>query len=188
MTLATPPNLDEFEVSVFGPGRGECILVHLGYNEWCMIDSCVGRGRSLPAAVEYLKELGQAALEGVLLVLATHWHDDHIGGIADSLREFTNAQFACSTALGHRQFLTLVQLQGKSLQGDSGVDEFGEILKILQERKQQGLRPAKVAPILAIQDRLLLRRSQGERAFPAAVTALSPSDATVKMALSKLRA
>jgi beta-lactamase superfamily II metal-dependent hydrolase len=186
MTLATLPQSDEFEVSVFGPGRGECILVHLGYNEWCMIDSCVGRGRSLPAAVEYLKELGQATLDGVLLVLATHWHDDHIGGIAASLREFTNAQFACSTALGQQQFLTLVQLQAKSLQGDSGVDEFGEILKILQERKQQGLSRAKVAPILAIQDRLLLRRNQGGRAFPAAITALSPSDGTVKMALSKI--
>jgi beta-lactamase superfamily II metal-dependent hydrolase len=186
MTIATPPKVDEFEVSVFGPGRGECILVHLGYNEWCMVDSCIGRGRSLPVAVEYLKEFGQSALDGVLLVLATHWHDDHIGGLATSLREFTNAKFACSNALGQPQFLTLVQLQAKSLQGNSGVDEFGQILKILHERNEQRLKSEKVAPILAIQDRCLLHRGHGIREFTAEITALSPSDMTVKMALNKI--
>jgi beta-lactamase superfamily II metal-dependent hydrolase len=186
MTLATPPKYDEFEVSVFGPGLGECILVHMGYNEWCMIDSCVARGRSLPAAVEYLNDLGQAALDGVLLVLATHWHDDHIGGIATSLRAFPNAQFACSTALGKPQFLTLVQLQRKSLQGDSGVDEFGEVIEILRERKLLGVCPARATTVWAVQDRRLLHRDQSGRAFPATVTALSPSDVAVQLALNKI--
>jgi beta-lactamase superfamily II metal-dependent hydrolase len=186
MTRATVPEFDEFEVSVFGPGRGECILVHLGYNEWCMIDSCVERGKSFPAAVEYLKELGQATLDGVLLVLATHWHDDHIGGISASLREFTNAQFACSSALGQQQFLTLVQLQMKSLQGNTGVDEFGEILKILQERKLRGIHRTQVTPVWAIQDRQILHRNQSGRTFQTTITALSPSDVTVKLALNKI--
>ena len=186
MSLTTPPHFDEFEVSVFGPGRGECILVHLGYNEWCMIDSCIGSGRSVPAAVEYLREIGQASLQGVLLVLATHWHDDHIGGIADCLREFTNAKFACSTALGHEQFLTLVQLQTKSLQGNSGVDEFGKVLNVLRERRLGEINSSKVAPIFAIQDRPLMHREDPGRAFSATITAHSPSDVTVRLALNKI--
>ncbi len=186
MTLGTPPLYDELEISVFGPGRGECILVHMGYNEWCMIDSCIGRGKLLPAAVDYLNELGEAALNGVLLVLATHWHDDHILGIAASLRAFTNARFACSTALKTEQFIALVQLQTKALQSDSGVDEFGEILKILRDRKPSQLSDKLITPMWAIQDRQLLYRNQGERTFSAKITALSPSDGTVKLALNQI--
>jgi beta-lactamase superfamily II metal-dependent hydrolase len=186
MSRGTPPQSDEFEVSVFGPGRGECILVHMGYNEWCMIDSCIESGKSLPAAVEYLKGLGQATLDGVLLVLATHWHDDHIGGMAACLLEFTNAQFACSNAPSAAQFLTLVQLQTKSLQGNSGVDEFAKILQLLKERKRHQVRSERVTPILAMQDRRLLHRSDTGRAFSSTITALSPSDASVKLALNKI--
>ena len=186
MTIATPPQSDEFELSVFGPGRGECVLVHLGHNEWCMIDSCCGKGRSLPAAVEYLNGFGQTALDGVLLVLATHWHDDHIRGLAESLRSFPNARFACSTALKTEQFFTLVQLQTKAIQGDSGLDEFRDVLEIIKERKHQGVSAKRFSPVWAIQDRSLLRRSDEKRGFPAIVTALSPSDITVQMALNKI--
>ena len=186
MTVGNPPKYDELEISVFGPGRGECILVHMGYNEWCMIDSCIGTGKALPAAVEYLTELGGASLEGVLLVLATHWHDDHIRGIADSLHSFPNARFACSSALKNQEFLTLVQLQTKSLQGDSGVDEFGKIVKILKERGRLNVNQKNASPVFAIQDRLLLQRNEIGRLFPATITALSPSDVAVTLALSKI--
>lgn len=27
------PNVDEVEVSLFGPGYGECIVIHIGDNE-----------------------------------------------------------------------------------------------------------------------------------------------------------
>ena len=138
MTLQIPPEVDEFEVSVFGPGRGECILIHLGYNEWCMVDSCVGPGSSRPAAVEYLGGFGQKALEGVLLVLATHWHDDHIRGIGAAIREFPNAEFACSMALQTGHFATLVKLATKVVHGNSGVDEFGKFSTLLMERKERG--------------------------------------------------
>src|ERR1035437_522077 len=127
MSRDVPPKVDEFEISVIGPGRGECIVLHLGNNNWCVVDSCTGPGSSESAAVEYLSQFGEEALQGVRLLLATHWHDDHIRGIASALRRFTNAQFSCSTALEKTQFVTLVQLQSQALQGDSGADEFAEI-------------------------------------------------------------
>jgi len=35
-----PVKQDEIEVSVFGPGYGESILVHLGAGKWVIVDSC----------------------------------------------------------------------------------------------------------------------------------------------------
>jgi hypothetical protein len=49
---------------IIGPGPGECIVLHLGDNEWCIVDSCLPHGSSEPAAVEYLKSLGNNTLAG----------------------------------------------------------------------------------------------------------------------------
>ena len=156
MTLSALPKYDEFEVSVFGPGRGECILVHMGYNEWCMIDSCVGRGRSLPAAVEYLTDLGQAALDGVLLVLATHWHDDHIGGIASCSVRSQMRNLHARRRWGSTSFSPWCNSSGKSLQGDSGVDELEKSLEILRERDSRSQSARATTTVWAVQDRRLL--------------------------------
>lgn len=49
-----PPAHDELEVSVFGPGYGEAIVIHLGENEWILIDSCIEPESKEPAAIHYL--------------------------------------------------------------------------------------------------------------------------------------
>lgn len=49
--LAIPPKADELEVSVFGPGIGECVVVHAGAGEWMIVDSCVDRSSGLPVAL-----------------------------------------------------------------------------------------------------------------------------------------
>ena len=40
------PSAREIEVSLFGPGYGECVLVHLGEGQWMIVDSCVEQGSS----------------------------------------------------------------------------------------------------------------------------------------------
>jgi hypothetical protein len=186
MSRFNPPQYHELEVSVFGPGRGECVVVHLGYGKWCVVDSCIERGKSISAALEYLTGLGTNALEGVLLVVATHWHDDHIRGIANCLREFPYARFACSAALQTEHFIKLVKLEQTTLQQNSGVDEFGSVLDLLLERRQQDLHQNLVSPQWAIENRSLLQLSTNPRLFPASITALSPSDGTLKLAFDKI--
>lgn len=186
MTRSLPPKEDEFEVSVIGPGRGECVVLHLGHNQWCIVDSCVGPGSKRPAAIEYLSSLGCNALEGVLLVLATHWHDDHIHGIARSLEQLPNAQFSCSMALNTGQFAKLVALTSETIQDGSGVDEFAAIFDLILERKAKKQPTKLVAPLFAIENRTLLTLPNGARRFPARVIALSPSDGTVKIALEQI--
>src|SRR3954447_12601863 len=75
------PREDEVEVTVLGPGRGECVLVHLGAGDWMIVDSCQPGGhRARHPALEYLMDIG-ADLGKVTLIVASHWHDDHIRGL-----------------------------------------------------------------------------------------------------------
>jgi hypothetical protein len=187
MMQSSRPKDDEIELSIFGPGRGECIVLHLGFNEWCMIDSCIDPATSLPIGAKYLSSLGEGTLAGVRLVLATHWHDDHIRGLSAALNQFPNATFACSNALRSEEFLKLVGLELDSLQGNSGVDEFGHVYKVLLERNRQSRPRRLVSPGWAIENRCLLQLPvSGQRAFPASLIALSPSDGVVRQAYQQI--
>jgi hypothetical protein len=39
---ATAPRIGECELSLFGSGVGECIVIHLGNGDWVIVDSCFG--------------------------------------------------------------------------------------------------------------------------------------------------
>ena len=79
-----PPDGDELEVSVFGPGKGECIVVHVPNGPWFTVDSL--SLRSAPVAVAYLAEtLKVDELWGLFL---THWHTDHTEGAAATIEAF----------------------------------------------------------------------------------------------------
>lgn len=181
---STPPRADEFEISLISPGRGECIVVHLGDNEWCVIDSCIPAGLREPAALEYLGQLNNHAVESIRLVVATHWHDDHIRGLTSVLQRSSNAQFYCSAALDSKNFAILVEIVSSTLQGSSGVDEFASIFQLLRERAPAQFPTRLVTPKFAIENRTLLSLSSRTRSFPASVRALSPSDGTVKLAFN----
>ena len=77
------PASDVIEVSIFGPGKGESIAVHLGSNQWLIVDSCVDQiDRSNPA-LRYLESIGVDLSADVRMVVGTHAHDDHIAGISE---------------------------------------------------------------------------------------------------------
>lgn len=78
------PNENEIEVSVFGPGYGECIVIHLGKNEWLIVDSCLNPQTKNIATIEYFASIG-VSLDAVKAIVATHWHDDHIRGLSKLL-------------------------------------------------------------------------------------------------------
>ena len=80
-----PPKSDEVEVSIFGPGVGESLVLHIGSGEWVVVDSCMNGDRSSPAALEYLREIGVDPATQIKWVIATHWHDDHVEGISEIL-------------------------------------------------------------------------------------------------------
>ncbi|MGC1523037.1 MAG: MBL fold metallo-hydrolase, partial [Steroidobacteraceae bacterium] len=103
--VANPPAPDEVEVTVIGPGFGECILVHTGSGRWLIVDSCRDPATRQPAALLYLRSLGVDPATSVDWIVATHWHADHVGGIYELVSICSKAQFFCASVLQKREFL-----------------------------------------------------------------------------------
>lgn len=140
MSLKTsPPRNNELELSLFGPGVGESAVVHLGNGRWMIVDSCRSGKEGCPAALEYLERIGVNIEHDVRLIVATHWHDDHIRGLATLVKRATNAEFICSAALLCEEFLTLVNADKivKLIGNSSGVSEFAHILDIISKRSKK---------------------------------------------------
>lgn len=98
MALTTKPESHQFEVSLFGPGVGESVVVHLGSNNWIIVDSCK-TAHHQAAALEYLDGLGVDLSNDVKAVVATHWHNDHVRGLDETFTRCSSAKFICSSAL-----------------------------------------------------------------------------------------
>lgn len=114
----------------------------------------------------------------VKLVVATHWHDDHVRGMASLMAACTQADFACSAALNGDELLlgirALRRAQFPSSHMTSGVDEM--------MRTISGLRPDTAR--WAIEGRLLYQRLTEP---VCRVVALSPSDQVQQHAFLEIR-
>ena len=159
----TAPGEEELELTLLGPGYGESIAIHLGCGDWVIVDSFLDPDGT-PAALRYLETIGVCPNEAVVLIVATHWHDDHIRGMARLLQVCPTAQFCCASALCSTEFLTAIgTLEGNHFSASgSGLRELYRVFSYLGERE--------TPPIHALANRVLLRRSH------CIVRSLSPSD------------
>jgi len=180
---AVPPSSDQIELSLFGSGFGEAVLVHMGKNQWIVVDSCLDPASKQPALFAYMKELGIDWSGAVRLIVVSHWHDDHIRGISSIVEECPEAKVWISGAMTEQEFRKLVfAAEEQNLAQARGVDEFLRISSILEARKAT---KAKCNPPRgAIQNRVLLQETLETSAgdCDVKVTALSPSDASVHLA------
>jgi hypothetical protein len=170
-------------MSVFGPGVGECVLLHVGNSEWVVIDSCIQAGTTEPVAGAYLKSMG-VDLSSVKLILATHFHDDHIRGLSKLVEDCQAARFAMSGAMQIEQFGQLVlsvDMQNRLVRDTSSASEFAHILQTLKTRSDAGKLPA---PSYASEGTCLFRDAYCNTR----ITALSPSAATITNAHAELAA
>jgi hypothetical protein len=173
---------DELEVSIFGPGVGECIALHLGAGEWAVVDSCIDRASGEPVALRYLRDLGVDPAIAVKLIVVTHWHDDHIAGSAALFRACRAAEVVCSVALQSREFYSVVALGKRSLEKDSGVAELGGILDELKARAPHQARPLSIGPRFVTSDTCVWNRPN-MFGTTVSIHALSPSSGAVQRAL-----
>lgn len=169
-----PPKPDELEISVFGPGYGESVLIHVGNGVWFAIDSCVNHSTKRPAPLDYLNGIGVNPATGIVLIIASHWHDDHVRGLHDLLLASESASFSCSLALTKAEFLTLAKIYSTS-QGKipSGPQELYRCLETMKERTQQAGGGA--LNRWATIDKLLYQTTFNQP-IKCKLTALSPSD------------
>ncbi len=158
-----PPHAAEIEIAMLGPGYGESILVHTGDGEWVVIDSFLNPdGR--PAALAYLERLGHPPARTIKLIVATHWHDDHIRGMGRLVESCSAARFCCAGALRRLEFLRMVEgFRAKGPRGASfGAREMATVFAYLGH--------AGVSPLWAMASRRIHRSSTCE------VWSLSPDD------------
>ncbi|WP_427922139.1 MBL fold metallo-hydrolase [Streptomyces sp. cg40] len=180
-----PPAPDEFEVSLFGPGKGESVVVHLGARRWIVVDSCRDQRTRKVAALDYLRGIGVDLATEVLAVVATHAHDDHFDGIAEIVEACSAATIVTSQALMNREFFALVEAD-RDIAGvtdTASYKEYRRIFEIIQQRKNKaGIRPGRRA-----EENKVLLDLPAVCAVPAArVTALSPSEQAVTRSLEAL--
>jgi len=171
---------------LFGPGRGESIVVHLGARRWIVVDSCRDERSGEVAALKYLRGIGVDLATEVLAVVATHAHDDHFAGIADIVEACSQAIIVTSHALVNREFLALVEAE-RDIAGITKTASYREYRRIfaLAEQRQDsttGMRPLRRAS----ENKVLLDLPACGAAPAATVTALSPSEYAVTRALNAL--
>ncbi|MFQ5472670.1 MAG: MBL fold metallo-hydrolase [Dehalococcoidia bacterium] len=181
--FASPPRDDEVDVSLFGPGYGECVVVHVGGGDWVLIDSCRDVTGKQPA-LQYLRQMGLEPARAVKLIVVTHWHDDHVRLLSDVVRECPETRIVLSTALRSEEFIALTRILGghgvEDLPLGGGVRELASVIDALRARRHSDNTDG---PIWAIADRALWAR-RGTADVPAAsIHALSPSDASVTRAI-----
>lgn len=134
-----------------------------------VIDSCVDRSTSEPAALQYLRSIGVDVSRQLRLVVATHWHDDHIKGLAKIFESARNARFVHSAAYDFKMLIQLVELASTSAASANATQEYKKILSELLRRKQNG-NPS-FTPAIANRKLLTLPNRMTSE-----VVALSPSD------------
>lgn len=174
----TPPQLDEIEISLLGTGSsyGESVLVHVGNNNWFIVDSCEDPKSNLNLSLEYLREIKVDFSQSVKMIIATHWHVDHVKGISNIFSECKDAIFVLSDALKGDEFTKLVKLEPYRMLESSAL---GEITKVMEHKKKFN-RTIKYAKV----DNLLWEDEVNN--IQVCLKGLSPSDETINYANLRL--
>ncbi len=185
MTFGKPPKADQIEISLFGPGFGECCLIHLGSGQWVVIDSCLHSDTGEPAALYYLRQISVEPADTIRLIIATHWHDDHIRGIARVFAAWPKADFCSAAAFTQVEFLATVlpYAQRGAIAGGPGVQEIFNVFEVL--RRPDGTYGAitRAFPSTRV---LTLPAHELAHGRDVRVTTLSPSNAQYEKFLAEI--
>jgi beta-lactamase superfamily II metal-dependent hydrolase len=169
------PAVTEIEISLFGRGFGEAMVLHLGDGRWMIIDSLVEETDE-PVALRYLRDIGVNAEEAVELIVASHWHDDHVEGLAQVYAECPGALMVLPGAMNSHEMDALRAEAGRytTERVSSGVRELNEIARVRSIDHRPEFRFGKI-------NTRLLRIESGESSHGCVVEveAISPSDADV---------
>lgn len=180
---------DELEISIFGRGFGEAVVVHLPGGAWLIVDSFLVPEIPDPVPLKYLRSIGVDTANDVKCIVASHWHLDHIDGLASIVSECKTAEFWCSAALEQPDLRDLVYAYGRANRnlGRQCGTEFIDITKILKSRPKPSR--ASINPInMARADTRIYQASFqfDDQEIPVEIWALSPSSAALVKATAQL--
>lgn len=130
--LKTKAKPEEIEVSIFGKGFGECILLNCGGNEYIVIDSFINPTTKNPIVIDYLNCLKEP-LSSIKKLVITHWHSDHIAGASDILEQAgDHIKIVLSPVIQHKEFNRF--LQYGIAEGQKSTSEFCKIFSFIKKR------------------------------------------------------
>jgi len=86
----TLPKEDELEISIFGPGYGESIVLHIPQVGWGIIDSCVQKfgNTTIIPTLEYLLNIIKPSFPKLAFVILTHPYQAHCEGLDKIIKEY----------------------------------------------------------------------------------------------------
>ncbi|MEK7468065.1 MAG: MBL fold metallo-hydrolase [Planctomycetota bacterium] len=164
-----PPKPNEFELSLFGPGKGECVVLHLGTGTWFVIDSYVDRNSGRPIAEKYLNDIGVDPNQ-ISGLLVSHWHDDHVGGASMLARRAAKASVFVPVSLNDAETLRMLAADKKyEFRATSRIGEFRQLCECAKDRLRH-----------VVVDRTVCETEM------CTMRALSPSDEEVTKSLERL--
>lgn len=170
-SLQNKPSDDVIEVTLFGKGVGECIVMHLGFGRYVTIDSFINSETNRPVALDYLESMNVSA-DSIDCVAVTHWHKDHVLGIAELVKSVSSsARFVMPAVVNDECFTKFVEVSDVQLKGQSPAAEFHNALRIIKERK--------LKIVLATNDKLILggqMKASGRSKQSINLYSLSPND------------
>lgn len=166
------PAKDTAEITLIGTagGYGESVVIHLGNHKWAVIDSCIDPFTKKCLPLEYLESIGVDLSNDVVMIICTHWHNDHIRGLSKLLSYCDKASFCFAPCTDQDKFLLFVNMDEMKIESNRSTAEFKKCLDLYNARGYQVIR--------AIQDRQILNIDNTD--YESVIYTLSPSDATLK--------
>ncbi len=170
--VGDPPEPNQVEISLFGPGYGECVALHVGNGSWVIVDSCTHPDFDIPTPLHYLQTLGVDVSTQVKCVVVSHWHDDHVSGMSRVVAECKSARISCSAVLLREEFVTVIEAYAQSnVPRKTGVDELRAVFDEMESSQRHIRRAGAGTEIWHQTD------GWNPDSFSCQIKALGPSDA-----------
>lgn len=167
-------NENTLDITVFGPGFGESIILNMPGLGWGLIDSCLSRvkGISQNPALEYLHKKNVQRLAFIVL---THPHEDHYLGLDQIIEQYLGridriCYYSGDGIKEYREYLARKEF----LDPPSGLRKFAAVLRKIAEAKDRR------ANIIRIAERTEIIRKMKYGKHEIEMIALSPSAESVK--------
>ncbi len=126
-----PPEYNEYEISVFGKGYGESIVLSCGNKNFIIVDSFLNPDTGRPIALDYLDSMN-ITYDRIKQVVITHWHDDHIKGISRIIQEVGQGiGVVLNPIIEKKVFLDYI-LKAINEDGNNGVSEFRKVWEYIE--------------------------------------------------------
>lgn len=139
-----PPNEDEFELTFFGPGFGESIVLHIPGIGWGVVDSCIFRidKETFVPPLEYLNFL---KIENLAFIALTHPHEDHYKGMDDIIYHYLGRIDRVCRYAGEGVRELKVYLQNRGVKGTPGIASLASVFKAFKKAQEHGSDPRRLA-------------------------------------------